>query len=266
MAFDATIYQNAAEVITLAVLNILCTILAALQAANGQKYNLNLSLSPIKTAISLEIAASALLGVSAIVFAYLSYVVVREFGWVIYKKIGADVAIQRMYRTFQFFVLALKIDTFLEFLVSGFYVLQVLLDSFDSLTWVTEWDTWIELIVTIMVLPMLYFGRMAVSAESKKRMVIFILFQVLVIFQFLLVLLQTVDPDDFWYTWMCFVLVGMVFSVATAVLALLCMRNFNKGLAPHVQRGSKKKQQTDHLELSKHVSNSSWKIDDDDDD
>ncbi|KAF7725275.1 hypothetical protein EC973_000285 [Apophysomyces ossiformis] len=225
MAFDATIYQNAAEVITLAILNILCSILAGLQVANGKRwhktlgelavqYHYTFSLKPIENAISVEIASTVLLGISAISFAYLSYVVVREFGWVIYKKIGADVAMQRMYRTFQFFVLALKIDTFLEFLISGFYVLQVIVDSLESFEWIKEWDTWIELVVTVMVLPMLYFGRMA----------------------------------------------------TTAILGFLCMRNFNQGLAPHVQRGSKKKKHTDHLALSKHTSNSSWKIDDDEDD
>lgn len=61
-----------------------------------------------------------------------------------------------MYRIFQFFVLTLKIDIFIEFLVSLFYLVQFALD--DGF----YWDGYIQLVVTILILPLLYFGRMAV--------------------------------------------------------------------------------------------------------
>lgn len=61
-----------------------------------------------------------------------------------------------MYRIFQFFVLTLKIDIFIEFLVSLFYVVQFAID--DGF----HWDAYIQLVVTILILPILYFGRMSV--------------------------------------------------------------------------------------------------------
>lgn len=107
-----------------------------------------------------------------------------NISWNIYKKIGADIRIQRklsmqipsllcrsnfmfyflltipligMYRTFQFFVLALKIDLFFEFMVSVFYCIQ-----FGLRSGITG-ETGIQLVVTILLVPMLYFSRMAVS-------------------------------------------------------------------------------------------------------
>lgn len=99
-------YQNAAEVIALAVMNLACSIFAALEVIDGKRWlltlrriseerGLPLNTKPIQTAFYVEIVMSIMVGLFAIAFAYLSYAVVREFGWVIYKKIGADIAIQR---------------------------------------------------------------------------------------------------------------------------------------------------------------------------
>lgn len=108
---------------------------------------------------------------------YLSYEMSKQFGWNIYKKIGADVRIQskflkpytrhknlivpmicvEMYRIFQFFALSIKVDIFTEFLVSFFYLIQFALNDGKS-----NWDTWVQLVVTVLLLPMLYFARTAV--------------------------------------------------------------------------------------------------------
>ncbi|KAI9495108.1 hypothetical protein BDB00DRAFT_882586 [Zychaea mexicana] len=268
MVFDATVYQNAPEVIALAVLNVICSILGGLEVMDGKRwlsrieqinsdYNLDISVSFIRIATYLEIALTVLLVLFALSFLYVSYMVVREFGWVIYKKIGPDVGVQRMYRIFQFFVLALKIDIFIEFLVSCFYFIQFAIESgFD-------WDTWIQLVVTVLILPMLYFGRMTVASESYGRMIVFIAFQFVVVFEFILMLRQTLEPGNLWYTWICFVVIGMVFALATAVLGAWTMHNFGKGLAPYVQRGDKKKEHPTRHELREQSSLNSWRIDDD---
>ncbi|ORY89964.1 hypothetical protein BCR43DRAFT_499769 [Syncephalastrum racemosum] len=267
MAFDATVYQNAAEVIALAMLNVICAVLGGLEVMDGRRwlkylrqvnadYDLSLTTTPLQIAYYLEIALTTLLAVFAVVFAYVSYMVVREFGWVIYKKIGPDVSIQKMYRIFQFFVLALKIDIFIEFLVSIFYFIQFAIDSGF------QWDTWVMLVVTILMLPMLYFARATVAAEAHGRMLVFIIFQFVVVFEFILVLRQTLTPNNYWYTWICFVVLGMIFALGTSVLGAWCMSNFGKGLAPYVQRGANKEQAGRH-ELKGQASVSSWRIDDD---
>lgn len=35
-------------------------------------------------------------------------------------------------------------------------------------------------------------------------MLLFVLFQFIVVFEFILVLRQTLTPDNYWYTWICF--------------------------------------------------------------
>lgn len=174
-------------------MNLACAVFGALEVIDGKKwlkilneirdkYNVPINTAPIRTAFYVEIVLSVMVGLYALLFLYLSYKVVKEFGWVIYKKIGADISIQRkkkketdyysdkylsfffflgMYRTLQLFVLALKIDIFIEFLVSVFYLIQFALDEeFNS------WITYVFVVITILMLPMLYFGRIAVSLTS----------------------------------------------------------------------------------------------------
>ncbi|KAI8136799.1 hypothetical protein BJV82DRAFT_385199 [Fennellomyces sp. T-0311] len=269
MVFDATVYQNAPEVIALAVLNVICAILGGLEVMDGKRwlgrignindtYDLTISVAPLRIAYYLEIVLTVLFVVFALTFVYVSYMVVREFGWVIYKKIGPDVGVQKMYRIFQFFVLALKIDVFIEFLVSLFYFIQFAIESGF------HWDTWVQLIIMILILPALYFGRMTVASESYGRMLLFIAFQFVVVFGFILMLRQTLVPGNYWYTWICFVIIGMLFALGTAVLGAWTMHNFGQGLAPYVQRGEKKKElELARQDLREQSSLNSWRIDDD---
>lgn len=115
-------------------------------------------------------------------------------------------------------------------------------------------------------------------------MVIFIVFQFVVLFEFVLVLIQTLS--DGWYIWICFgechiekkprldwldwldwqgfsvVTLGILFALVTCILAAICMRNFTKGLYPYVQRGGNDKNTNqDQFHLNKKDSIISWHID-----
>ncbi|KAG0164918.1 hypothetical protein DFQ28_003251 [Apophysomyces sp. BC1034] len=271
MALDATVYQNTAEILALAIMNILCAVLGALEVVDGVKWLGRLKVypqldsQPLMIAEKIEIALSVVILLFACAMTYLSYEMSRQFGWNIYKKIGADVQIQRMYRMFQFFVLALKLDVFTEFLVSVFYLIQFALKQGIN------WESGIQIVVTLLMLPMLYFARAAGSSESPGKMVIFITFEIIVLVHYALILYQTFKSEDLfptfntndrWYTWICLVWLGVIIDVATAVLGYLCMRSFDRGLKPFVQRGAANKNKHD-LELSKTYTGNSWRIDDD---
>ncbi|KAI9363168.1 hypothetical protein BD770DRAFT_380933 [Pilaira anomala] len=262
MAVDATVYQNTAAILVLAVLNCLCAILGALEIVDGAKWLRLLRQSEyptdhLATAEKIEIVLAVVILIFAIIMSYLSYQMSKQFGWNIYKKIGADVRIQKMYRIFQFFVLAIKVDIFSEFLISLFYLIQFVAAGNKS-----EWDTWVQVVVTVLILPMLYFARTAGSTESLGRMITFISFQAIVIVHFFLILNQTIKPNNNWYTWIAFIVVGIAIAIATIVLSALTMRNFGQGLQPYVQRGEKNKQKHNDLELRKTNTTDTWKIDD----
>ncbi|OAD66263.1 hypothetical protein PHYBLDRAFT_175316 [Phycomyces blakesleeanus NRRL 1555(-)] len=104
MAFDATVYQNTAEILALAILNVLCAVLGALEVVDGYKWmrllaETSFSTIPLSIARDIEIALSIVIMLFACAMCYLSFAMSRQFGWNIYKKIGADIQIQRKYLT-----------------------------------------------------------------------------------------------------------------------------------------------------------------------
>lgn len=72
------------------------------------------------------IAISVILGISLVGFSYLAYKLYLEFGWKIYKKIGADPEMKSMYRTYQIFLMVLKLDFFFFLAFSIQFVVLVL--------------------------------------------------------------------------------------------------------------------------------------------
>jgi hypothetical protein len=159
---------------------------------------------------------------------------------------------------FQFFVLALKIDIFTSFMVSIFYVIQFALKPGNVL-----WESVVQVIITVLILPMLYFARTAGSAESKARMITFLVFLCLVLFHFALMFAQTLQPNNNWYTWIVLVWLGVAFVLATAALGIICMRNFGKGLKPFVQRGNVKAKMDLESNMKRSQAHRNWQIDED---
>lgn len=253
MVFDATVYQNTAEILALAILNGICAILGAMQVVDGVKWlqllnETSYSTVPLQTAMRLEIALSVVILLFACVMAYLSYGMSRQFGWNIYKKIGADVQMQskffwarligkreilmqnqtiEMYRIFQFFVLGLKIDIFTEFFVSLFYVIQLGLQA-DAI----DWEMGIQIAVTILIIPALYFARFAGSRESHGQMITFITFEGVVIVHYALILKQTLQPNNMWYTWICLVIIGILLDIVCILAINIDDRYPNFNLPP----------------------------------
>ncbi|KAG0292416.1 hypothetical protein BGZ98_002588, partial [Dissophora globulifera] len=69
---------------------------------------------PYHASLPYEIAVLALMIVLASGFAFIAYKLYKEFGWSIYKKIGADLAMRDMYKVYQIFIMIVKFDIFFQ--------------------------------------------------------------------------------------------------------------------------------------------------------
>lgn len=69
-----------------------------------------------------------------------------------------------MYVIFQYFVLCLKINIFVEFLVLCFYLIQFVIKIQGHF----DWHSWLFLVVTVLILPMLYLARTSVKWEIEN--------------------------------------------------------------------------------------------------
>lgn len=87
----------------------ICGVLGALQVVDGVKWlnalsHTSYSIDALSKAEKIEISLSVVLLSFAIIMSFLSYQMSKQFGWNIYKKLGADVKIQSMFINYYGFV------------------------------------------------------------------------------------------------------------------------------------------------------------------
>jgi len=175
------------------------------------------------------ITGCVVIGVSNLGVAVCAWAMFRDFDWDIYKKLGASLAVKRMYKTYHILVALLKLCAFF-FL--GF-VLQFMILVLSSVD--------IEKGLTIAAIPImlvvLVVGGYATRNEIKEVMVGFIvaLCLVLAYFVFKTVRIHT-DPDRVQKYYgvgnylTAFAVISGIVCLDTIYHGVLCFGNFGKGL------------------------------------
>ncbi|KAI8989250.1 hypothetical protein BDB01DRAFT_718739, partial [Pilobolus umbonatus] len=162
LVWDAVRQKNTIQIIAFLLFNLCCfsygifqfkQIANALEAALGRDNSLMDGLQNIM------VATPVIIGVCQLIYVYLGTRLYLEFGWRIYKKIGADPDIRNMYRWYQIFLTILKLDLFF-FLGFSIQFLALVLKRGDA-----------EFALTIVALPftvvILVLAVYAVHHESK---------------------------------------------------------------------------------------------------
>ncbi|KAI8982693.1 hypothetical protein BDB01DRAFT_160526 [Pilobolus umbonatus] len=178
----------------------------------------------------LLIGVTVVIGVCEVIYAILTFILYKEFGWKIYKKIGADTDKRTMYRWYQIILTILKIDFFF-FLGYSIQYLVLVLQTNDY-----------EFALTIVALPLtvlfLVLAVYAIRYESKYMMYLFFLGIMAAMAYFIFKIIRIYTPDQaekfrFVKAFLTFFAsVSLVLVVLTLGNAIICYRNFNKGLKP----------------------------------
>ncbi|RKO95910.1 hypothetical protein CAUPRSCDRAFT_8723 [Caulochytrium protostelioides] len=180
------------------------------------------------------IAIPAITGFFMLLFSWLIYKLYLEFGWKIYKKIGADPVMRTMYRYYQIFLMLLKLDVFF---VTGFGIqfLVLVIRTYDP-----------EFALTIAALPImmtiLVLAVYGVRREDRWIMGLFFVGLLLAVAYFIFKILRIYTQVgkykniNIYLTFFAAVSLAMV--LATMAIAIICYRNFDKGLKPILLRSA----------------------------
>lgn len=218
-------------------------------------FAVNPSATPYHASKPYEIAVLALMVIFASAFAFIAYKLYKEFGWSIYKKIGADLAMRDMYKIYQIFIMILKFDIFFQLGFSAQF-LSVIILAYNSKTdpsqnlAPTPSDTVdfrnvliIHLVLSVgacIVLPVLAWRGL--KRECKYSMAAFISGGLGTLVYNIIKLNQVFEnPARFagankFLTF--FLILNLLLGVVTLYLAWQCTKNFNNGLNAHIGKVS----------------------------
>ncbi|BGP53804.1 hypothetical protein JCM8202v2_001376 [Rhodotorula sphaerocarpa] len=154
----------------------------------------------------------------------------REMGWSVFRKIGADLLLRRMYTRYQIFVCLLKFDAF--FLV-GF--------SIQFLILVSGTPT-VEMVLTIIALPvsLVALGFFAVIVRIESRVGVYGSWFVQAagiayfIYKMSRIFSERSRYEAVHATLTIFAVICIIMLVATFIMMGLCLRNFDKGLRDRI--------------------------------
>ncbi|KAK9233920.1 hypothetical protein V1525DRAFT_436107 [Lipomyces kononenkoae] len=252
VAWDSLRLKNTIQAIMLCLFNAAMLVYAGIQYEQIQQatYTLsNMQLTDNSNAYVLGgstwgdmkpflIAIIGVIGVGGFIMSYICFQLYREFGWTIYKQIGADLRMKHRYLAYQIFMSLLKFD-FVFFLGFTIQFVVIILQRKD-----------IEFALTIAVIPCTIIGllltAMIVRHELYYGMIsmIFLFFAGMAYFLFKLV--RMYQPSQA-YKYVAarksltiFAVITLFLIIVTIINAIVCTRNFGKGLKQYVYKSSRR--------------------------
>ena len=176
------------------------------------------------------IVVTATCFVAELVMAYLSFKLWKEFGWVIYQKVGADLKVRNMFFWYQLFIVFLKFSFFFGV---GFTVIYLILVANT-----TDWEYGVTIAAVPIAVVSLFAAGFAVRREWTSLMVLSLFLMTAGLVYFVYKVTQVWVPatrDEYTYvhTTITFISAFAILSLGlTLVNGIVCTLNFHKGLKP----------------------------------
>lgn len=215
----------------------------------------------------LELIVMAIIFFCSLIDSYVTWKLFLEFGWKIFKKLGADLSIRRMFLAHQVLVTLLKLLLF--FFVCYTIQLTALVLRTD------DYETWVQIAFVIpgsVVILFLAFYGLRNEHSSVMRFVI----SILVITTFYLIykfirmtmyLGKTYDPFRITRQYLTyFISITFILVILVLINSIICYRNFGKGLKESIIRYKERKHsmklRSTRLEIDGEVGipNQRWQI------
>ncbi|RIB09281.1 hypothetical protein C2G38_2109012 [Gigaspora rosea] len=268
--YDAIFNQNTIQIITVVIVNYAIGIVAAIQIVEIHRWKDQAvecvpSFKTFNFKVEFyEVPSIVILLLCATMMGFFTWKLYQQFGWNIYKRIGADRNMQKIFRSMLIFVMHLKLDLF--FMVVLSVVACVVLSQNDKLHSTPLY--WFHVIVTVLIFILQGLAYHMLREESHLGMKIFIGLWLIPIADFIALLIKSIgtSAQDSWYFFIIFIVFGIIMALLTIIWSIIVLNNFDKGLKRHLTTGIGNIQRPPITEQTSQTQPPSrWAIDDEDD-
>ncbi|KAI0286773.1 hypothetical protein BGY98DRAFT_1104894 [Russula aff. rugulosa BPL654] len=237
MALDAVYARNTLQFFALTVFNALFLLYAIIQSSEVQHSLTSVSSEGGFSHLPVKVLTTVLpivISIAEVAYIALAWTIYNEFGWKVYKFLGADRQIKKMFAAYQIFQCLIKFDVF--FWV-GFCV---------QIAWLVLDNHSLEFYITcaalVLSIVLLVEGHLAARYENKWMMISFlsgcVSAMVYFCYKFVKILINKNTPEfsHVWESLSTFAVIAIMLLIMTFVYAWMVMRNFGRGLKDQISR------------------------------
>ncbi|TDL28843.1 hypothetical protein BD410DRAFT_818288 [Rickenella mellea] len=232
MALDAVYARNTLQFIFLTVFNAMLLVYGVVQISEISDLNAtgisqsNIPVSALTTTIPIVI------GVAEIAYVALGWKIWSEFGWKVYKLLGADRRVKRMFAHYQIFVCLIKFDVFF-FIGFSVQLIWLVLNR-------TNWEWYVTCAALPLSFLLLVEGLMAARQEHKAMMQTFMAgcvgAMVYFVYKLYKIILIRTTLGTVFKSLAIFAVIAIFLLLLTFIMGVVVLRNFGAGLKYHMTK------------------------------
>ncbi|KAI0786109.1 hypothetical protein C8Q75DRAFT_304199 [Abortiporus biennis] len=183
-----------------------------------------------------EIPSLALNIVALLISAFLTWRLIKLFGWQTFKRVGASLTVNRVYNFVLILSIIIQLCLFFIVVAGGLWLDQIYHGEIGRLSTRPELHKGLISLVFVLLIPWLALGWISVRREIKGPMHIFLFLS----FLYLVGFSAMFAAPTFRWTWVTWDFFGVMASASvfltftSLVMGIICRCNFGKGLARYL--------------------------------